>query len=188
MPAGGHGADEFQEFFGGTGREPVIRLGHEVGVDLTRQVELDRHAPGAGQRVTVGHGGDAGEVGEPNHDRHRGALEVGSTADGSRGRGWMKGSLADDVFRMHGPVAGVNPEQGMQRVHELLVEALFRWREITGRSSHPITPFLATTSASTWRCGQVRCRSKSSRGLPACPPGAPACSSDAWPASPDTTR
>ena len=75
----GQGVDENEEFFGGTDREPVIRLGHDIGVDPAGQVELGRHASRAGKRVAVGYGGDASEVGEPDRYRRRGVLEMGST-------------------------------------------------------------------------------------------------------------
>ena len=132
---GGDGLEQRQEIVPRADQEPVVRDGDDVGEGAAPQREPDRHPTGRGMRVVIVDLRDAGTIGQPDGDRHGGAVQVGRTADRGRagGRGERPGQ--DEPLGVRKAKAWVNAAVDLHHgVGDLLRQTFVLRRERWGEA------------------------------------------------------
>ena len=99
--------EELHEFLGRAGGETIVRVGHDVGVNMFAEMKPDRAAAWAGHLgIGVLDAGNSGKVGQSHGNRGL-ALRVRSTRERSRvGRG-LEDSREHDSLGVGGPETGM---------------------------------------------------------------------------------
>ena len=87
--------------------KPLKECCDDVGVDILRQLELDRDAGRHRAWLAFGLRGHAGEIGKADDHRHRAAIRLDMLGGGERGRGRVggEGAAQHDTLGMDRPLA-----------------------------------------------------------------------------------
>ena len=117
-PTGADRAQEHGELVARRHRKAVEAVGDEIDISA-RRPDLDGEASRVGVADSVWNVRDAGEVGEPDHDRQGRSRKDRFPAQGASRPGGSEAALEQNAFGMNGTRV-VLAECGMQRIDQVL--------------------------------------------------------------------